>query len=84
MPNLAFRGLSEGQSKVAELLANYAPAQIPTEQPVHSKWRFQLSVKQLKSTRRKNYITEGDVMAVLSQRMTKPFQASPLFVSHPA
>lgn len=73
----------KAQSRLKELLARLRePVAIPEEKPVVSQpavsvfgeERFKQAV--LKA---KEYITEGDIMqVVLSQRMSKPFGASPL------
>jgi anthranilate synthase component 1 len=70
-------------ARLKELLQQLRqPVSIPTEKPAHSEpavsifgeARFKQAVKKAKE-----YITEGDIMqVVLSQRMTKPFHASPL------
>src|SRR5512145_73548 len=69
--------------RLKELLGKLrTPVSIPAEQPVHSEpavsifgeGAFKQAVRKAKE-----YITEGDIMqVVLSQRMTKPFNASPL------
>jgi anthranilate synthase component 1 len=73
----------KAQARLKELLAKLRePAQIPVEMPkasqpavsVFGEAQFKQAV--LKA---KHYITEGDVMqVVLSQRMSKPFGASPM------
>ncbi|MCB1916825.1 MAG: anthranilate synthase component I [Rhodocyclaceae bacterium] len=69
--------------RLAELLAQLrAPVEVPAERPVEpgpavsgfGEAPFKAAVR-----RAKEYIVEGDVMqVVLSQRMSKPFSASPL------
>jgi len=58
------------------------PVTIPAEQPVHSEpavSNFGEEAFKQAVLKAKEYITEGDIMqVVLSQRMTKPFAASPL------
>ncbi len=73
----------KARSRLKELLMKLrAPVGIPAEQPAASEPAvslfgenaFKEAVKRAKA-----YITEGDIMqVVLSQRMTKPFAASPL------
>ena len=73
----------KAKSRLKELLGKLrATAQIPEETPVPSapavsvfgELAFKKAVQKAK-----DYITEGDIMqVVLSQRMTKPFGASPL------
>jgi anthranilate synthase component 1 len=73
----------KAQARLRELLARLRePASIPAETPAPSlpavslfgEERFKEAVR-----RAKHHITEGDIMqVVLSQRMSKPFAASPL------
>jgi len=73
----------KAQNRLKELLAQLRqPVAVPTESPAPSlpaqsvvgEAAFQTAVERAKA-----YITEGDIMqVVLSQRMTKPFKASPL------
>jgi len=73
----------KAQARLKELLAKLRePACIPTETPKPSQSAVSLfgeaHFKQA-VVKAKRYITEGDVMqVVLSQRMSKPFSASPL------
>ncbi len=73
----------KAQARLKELLAKLRePACIPTETPKPSQPAVSLfgeaHFKQA-VVKAKRYITEGDVMqVVLSQRMSKPFSASPL------
>jgi len=73
----------KAQARLRELLARLrAPALIPTETPKTSQPAVSLfgeaHFKQA-VLKAKSYITEGDIMqVVLSQRMSKPFAASPL------
>ncbi len=73
----------QAQARLKELLAQLRqPAQIPASEPVASapavsefgEQEFKAAVR-----RAKDYIVEGDIMqVVLSQRISKPFAASPL------
>ncbi|WP_028994354.1 anthranilate synthase component I [Azonexus hydrophilus] len=73
----------KARARLKELLARLRqPVTIPAEKPAHSEpavsvfgeAAFKQAVKKAK-----DYITDGDIMqVVLSQRMTKPFHASPL------
>ena len=73
----------KAQNRLKELLAQLRqPVAVPSETPAPSlpaqsvvgEAAFQTAVERAKA-----YITEGDIMqVVLSQRMTKPFTASPL------
>ncbi len=73
----------KAQARLKELLGKLrAPANIPVETPTPSQAAVSLfgetHFKQA-VMRAKRYITEGDIMqVVLSQRMSKPFAASPL------
>ena len=73
----------KARARLKELLAKLrTPASIPTEQPARSEPAVSVfgeaAFKQA-VLKAKEYITEGDIMqVVLSQRMTKPFHASPL------
>jgi anthranilate synthase component 1 len=73
----------KAQARLKELLARLRePASIPAETPGSSQAAVSLSgeasFKQA-VLRAKQYITDGDIMqVVLSQRMSKPFTASPL------
>jgi len=71
------------QTRLKELLAKLrAPASIPADQPaVPSAPTFEFSEDDFKAAVRKakQYIVDGDIMqVVLSQRMSKPYTASPL------
>ena len=71
------------QARLRELLAKLRqPAEIPTEKPKSSEPAVSLfGEMQFKQAvlKAKRYITDGDIMqVVLSQRMTKPFSASPM------
>ncbi|MCK6411670.1 MAG: anthranilate synthase component I [Azonexus sp.] len=73
----------KARARLKELLAKLRqPADIPVEKPVHSEPAVSVfGEAQFKRAvlKAKEYITEGDIMqVVLSQRMTKPFHASPL------
>ena len=73
----------KARARLKELLQKLrTPVSLPNEQPVNSEpavsvfgeAAFKQAVRKAKE-----YITEGDIMqVVLSQRMTKPFKASPL------
>ncbi len=73
----------KARARLKELLAKLrAPVSVPEETPtasapavsVFGEAAFKAAVQKAK-----NYITEGDIMqVVLSQRMTKPFAASPM------
>ena len=73
----------KARARLKELLAKLrAPVSIPAEQPARSEAAVSVfgeaAFKQA-VLKAKDYITEGDIMqVVLSQRMTKPFHASPL------
>ena len=73
----------KARARLMELLAKLrTPVTIPRETPVHSQEAVstfgEAAFKQA-VLKAKDYITEGDVMqVVLSQRMTKPFGASPM------
>ncbi|WP_263770247.1 anthranilate synthase component I [Propionivibrio soli] len=73
----------KAQARLKALLARLRePATIPTEMPAPSQAAVSLfgeaHFKQA-VVKAKHYITEGDIMqVVLSQRMSKPFSASPL------
>ena len=71
------------QARLRELLAKLRqPAEIPTEKPKSSEPAVSLfGEMQFKQAvlKAKRYITDGDIMqVVISQRMTKPFSASPM------
>ena len=71
------------QARLRELLAKLRqPVEIPTETPKSSEPAVSLfGEMQFKQAvlKAKRYITDGDIMqVVLSQRMTKPFNASPM------
>ncbi|MEW6513060.1 MAG: anthranilate synthase component I [Pseudomonadota bacterium] len=71
------------QARLKELLAKLrAPASIPADQPaVPSAPTFEFAEDDFKAAVRKakQYIVDGDIMqVVLSQRMSKPYTASPL------
>ena len=71
------------QTRLKELLAKLrAPASIPADQPaVPSAPTFEFAEDDFKAAVRKakQYIVDGDIMqVVLSQRMSKPYTASPL------
>ena len=73
----------KARTRLKELLTKLRqPASIPVEQPAHSEPAVSVfGEAQFKRAvlKAKEYITEGDIMqVVLSQRMTKPFHASPL------
>jgi len=73
----------KARSRLKELLGKLrTPVTLPSEQPVHSEpavSTFGEAAFKQAVLKAKSYITEGDIMqVVLSQRMTKPFQASPL------
>ncbi|MCH2222163.1 MAG: chorismate-binding protein, partial [Dechloromonas sp.] len=73
----------KARSRLKELLAKLRmPVTLPSEQPVHSEpavSTFGEAAFKQAVLKAKRYITEGDIMqVVLSQRMTKPFMASPL------
>ena len=73
----------KARARLKELLGKLRmPVVIPAEQPVHSEAAVSIfgegAFKQA-VRKAKEYITEGDIMqVVLSQRMTKPFNASPM------
>ena len=71
------------RARLKDLLGKLrTPVAIPGEQPVHSEPAVSIfgeAAFKKAVVRAKDYITEGDIMqVVLSQRMTKPFHASPL------
>ncbi len=73
----------KARARLKELLARLrAPVSLPAEQPVHSEPAVSLFGEEAFKAavlKAKDYITEGDIMqVVLSQRMSKPFRASPL------
>ena len=73
----------QAQARLAELLAQLrAPVQIPTDVHVESKpasSEFGEAEFKAAVVKAKQYIVDGDIMqVVLSQRMRKPFAASPL------
>ena len=73
----------KAQARLRELLAKLRqPVEIPTEKPKPSEAAVSLfGEAQYKQAvlKAKQYITDGDIMqVVLSQRMTKPFGASPM------
>ena len=73
----------KARARLKELLGKLrTPMTIPGEQPVHSEPAVSVSGEaafKKAVLKAKEYITEGDIMqVVLSQRMTKPFHASPL------
>ena len=73
----------KARARLKELLGKLrTPVTLPSEQPVHSEpavSTFGEAAFKQAVLKAKRYITEGDIMqVVLSQRMTKPFQASPL------
>ncbi len=70
-------------ARLKELLAKLRyPVQLPAETPAHSEpavSSFGEAAFKHAVLKAKDYITEGDIMqVVLSQRMSKPFQATPL------
>jgi len=73
----------KARARLKELLGKLrTPVTLPNEQPAHSEAAVstfgEAAFKQA-VLKAKDYITEGDVMqVVLSQRMTKPFHASPM------
>ena len=73
----------KARARLKELLARLrTPVVLPSEQPVQSEPAVSLVGEEAFKKavlRAKDYITEGDVMqVVLSQRMAKPFKASPM------
>ena len=73
----------QAQSRLKELLARLrAPVQLPADVHVESKAATsEMGEEQFKAAvrRAKQYIVDGDIMqVVLSQRMSKPFAASPM------
>jgi len=73
----------QAQARLRELLAKLrAPVPIPADQPaVPSAPTFEFAADDFKAAIRKakQYIVDGDIMqVVLSQRMSKPYAASPL------
>jgi anthranilate synthase component 1 len=73
----------KAQARLKELLGKLrTPVVLPAEKPVLSEPAVSLvgeAAFKNAVLRAKDYITEGDVMqVVLSQRMTKPFKASPM------
>ncbi len=74
---------AKARARLKELLGKLrAPVQIPAEQPAVSEpavSSFGEDAFKAAVLKAKDYITEGDIMqVVLSQRMSKPFHASPM------